>query len=172
MTNQVEIGAILKNRIRRRGFTQEEFAEKSGIGLSTLKKYMSGKAAYSIDLLETFSDLLDCSYDYLLGKSLTPKRDLHEMKETTRLTDKALEIISKQAIRYDRNKDCKRYIDTLSYIIESRDIVESLASYFYFKIDGDDRIKIGNLVLEKHNIEDAYLLALMRSLSWVKRHVK
>lgn len=172
MQNQIEIGAILKNRIRRRGFTQEEFAEKSGIGLSTLKKYMSGKAAYSIDLLEIFSDLLDCSYDYLLGKSLTPDRDLQNTKDTTRLTDKALEIISEQASLYNKNKNCKRYIDTLSYIIESRDIVESLVSYFYFKIDGDDGIKIGNLVFEKRNIEDAYLLELMRTLSWAKRFIE
>ena len=62
-----KIGAILKQTIKDRDFTQEEFAEITGIGLSSLKKYMSGKVSYSIEVLEIIADRLQCSYDYLLG---------------------------------------------------------------------------------------------------------
>ena len=71
--NMVIIGTILKDRIKEKGYTQEEFCELVGIGLSSLKKYMNGKVFYSIDTLELFANALDCSYDYLLGKSKTPK---------------------------------------------------------------------------------------------------
>lgn len=42
---------------------------------SPIQKYMSGKVFYSIDTLELIAEALDCSYDFLLGKSKTPKDD-------------------------------------------------------------------------------------------------
>ena len=66
--DMVTIGTILKKRIREKGYTQEEFCEKVGIGLSSLKKYMNGKVFYSIDTLDLFAKALNCSYDYLLGR--------------------------------------------------------------------------------------------------------
>lgn len=85
--NIVPIGTILKERIREKGYTQEEFCEKLGIGLSSLKKYMTGKVYYSIDTLNMFAEALDCSYNYLWGVSKTPKPELHETKELTHLQD-------------------------------------------------------------------------------------
>ena len=56
--NMVIIGTILKDRIKEKGYTQEEFCELVGIGLSSLKKYMNGKVFYSIDTLELFANAL------------------------------------------------------------------------------------------------------------------
>ena len=67
------IGAILKNRIKEMGMTQEEFAQEAGIGISSLKKYMNGTNAYSYELMERFSQILNCSYDYLLGYTQSGK---------------------------------------------------------------------------------------------------
>lgn len=67
-------GAILKNRIKEKGYTQAEFAYKAGISLASLKKYIRGTTVYRIDLLPEFAELLDCSFDYLLGYSRFPMR--------------------------------------------------------------------------------------------------
>ena len=58
---------------------------------------MSGKVSYSIEVLEIIADRLQCSYDYLLGKSFTPERELQDVKEATRLSDGALEKIKSYA---------------------------------------------------------------------------
>ena len=79
----------MKDLIKERGYTQEEFAEDVGIGLSTIKKYITGQVSYSIETLDLFADIFNCSYDYLLGKSLTPYREIQDVKQAIRLSDGA-----------------------------------------------------------------------------------
>lgn len=138
--NMVTIGTILKDRIKEKGYTQEEFCELVGIGLSSLKKYMNGKVFYSIDTLELFANALDCSYDYLLGKSKTPKPELHEVKELTRLQDKAIEYLQDCAKEYDSNDNAKRFLDTLSTIISEEFIVDRIIDFLY--IDDKEELLI------------------------------
>ena len=145
--DMVTIGTILKERIKEKGYTQEEFCEFVGIGLSSLKKYMNGKVFYSIDTLELFSKALDCSYDYLLGKSKTPKPELHEVKELTRLQDDAIEHIQHYAKEYDDNASAKRFLDTLSTIISEEFIVERIIDYLY--IDSSEE-----LLMERRRTSD------------------
>lgn len=123
------IGAILKKRIREMGLTQEEFAEEVGIGLSTLRKYISGKTAYSYEVLELFSEKLQCSYNYLLGKSTSPKDEFHSATELTRLSEEALEKISKYASVYDTNFEGRRYIMCLDRLICQEGTFNSICDY-------------------------------------------
>lgn len=115
--DKVTIGTILKNRIKEMGFTQEEFADEVGIGLSTLRKYINGKNAYNYEVLELFADKLDCSFNYLLGRSKSAKDELHNAKELTRLSEEALEKISKYASAYDTDFNARRYIKCLDILI-------------------------------------------------------
>jgi len=169
------IGAILKGIIKERGFTQEEFAQETGIGLSSLKKYISGQVSYSIETMELMAETLHCSYDFLLGKSLTPDREIQDVKQATRLTDGALEKITHYAKDYDYDSDSKRYIDTLSTLIQSNFLIERIVDYFFinpeekFVYDSSNMlpqngIYIGNAHLTVPEIEDAYLLGIMRAL--------
>ncbi len=182
MFQKDKIGAILKNLIKERGYTQEEFAEEVGIGLSTLKKYITGKVSYTIETLELFAEFFNCSYDYLLGKSLTPYREIQDIKQTTRLTDGALERIIHYAKEYDEYAESKRYIDTLSNIIQSEFLIERIIDYFY--IDSDEEfiteedeflpatyITVGHQVLNVPDIEDAYLFGIIKALARSKAHI-
>lgn len=63
--NMVTIGTILKDRIKEKGYTQEEFCELVGIGLSSLKKYMNGKVFYSIDKFVVFARSVLSTYEYI-----------------------------------------------------------------------------------------------------------
>lgn len=181
--NIATIGTILRERIREKGYTQEEFCEKLGIGLSSLKKYMTGKVYYSIDTLNMFAEALDCSYDYLLGVSKTPKPELHEVKELTRLQDDAIEHIQHYAKEYDSNPHARQYLDTLSYIVSNKFLVERIIDYLY--IDGNEEllveqdemlpqpgIHIGKAYLNIPEIEDAYLLGITKALVKTKEQIK
>jgi len=176
------IGAILKNLIKERGYTQEEFADEVGIGLSTLKKYINGQVSYSIDTLILFAEFFDCSYDYLLGKSLTPDRDKQDLKQATRLSDGALDRIKGYASSYDDDFQSKRYLDTLSNLIQSEFLIERIVNYFYldpnefFVSEPEDtlpqsHIYVGNEQLFVPDIEDAYLLGIIKALTKAKTNI-
>ena len=177
------IRTILKDRIKELGMTQEEFALKTGIGLSSLKKYMSGKVFYSIDTLELMEEALDCSYDFLLGRSKTPKPELHEAKEITRLHDNAIAILQRYSNQYDTNDNSKKYLNTLSTLIEMNFLIERIQNYLF--IDSNEKliykndeplpqpgIHIGTSYLSVPDIEDAYLLAIVRALADAKQQIK
>ena len=124
-----KIGAILKERIHSQGFTQEDFAEKAGIGYATLKKYLKGSTPYNIEILEKFADLLNCSYDYLMGKSRSPRREYLEISNELHLSDKAIDILRKHAKNSDIFIGKKVYMITLNSIIEKDGFIKSISDY-------------------------------------------
>lgn len=123
------IGAILKNRIKQQGYTQETFAEKVGIGLATLKNYLNGKRAYTYDWLVVFSKELDCCVEYLLGISKSPIREYAEISNTLRLSDNAISKIEKYANEYE-NMLNRFYIYTLNALIEDEDFIQTIRNFF------------------------------------------
>lgn len=123
------IGAILRDRIKEMGYTQEAFAEETGISLSALKKYMKGTNAYNYELMEIFSEKLDCSYDYLLGLSKSAKREFQNISNQLRLSDMTIEKLTKYATGYDVNFDCKRYIKTVDAMIRTDGLINVLSEY-------------------------------------------
>lgn len=140
---------------------------------------MTGKVSYSIEMLEIFAEKLDCSYDYLLGKTTTPDKKLQDMKEMTGLTDEALEILSGYAKERKKNKSYRLYLNTISNLIKQEDAINSIAEYFYINdkvvskfISGKEEIiediKVGTLKLSSIEIEDAYLIRMVRSLKEAK----
>lgn len=173
--DKVKIGAILKRIIKERDFTQEEFAEITGIGLSSLKKYMSGKVSYTVEVLEIMADRLQCSYDYLLGKSLTPERELQDVKEATRLSDGALERITEYAKQYDYDDYSRKYLNTLSTLVQTNFLVNRIMDFLYIDpkeewIDNETDIlpqigiRVGYEWLTVPDIEDAYIYGIIRAL--------
>lgn len=122
------IGDILKKRIKEKGYSQESFAEASGIPYETLKNYLNGTTPYPIECLIKFADLLDCSYDYLLGKSKALKNENHILVEELGLSNQAIEKI-KELVNSD-NIDCREnMIRALDKIICKDGLLYFLALY-------------------------------------------
>lgn len=115
------IGSILKKRIKEQGYTQEEFAYACGIGLSTLQKYMRGERMYKYDLLEVFADKLNCTYDYLLGKSEVPEKEYQDIRNETGLSIRAIDELKE----YKRIKK----IDAINFLFEHRELLENIILY-------------------------------------------
>ena len=180
------IGAILKNRIKEMGFTQEEFSEETGIGLSTLRKYMNGTTAYNYQVLEILSEKLDCSYNYLLGKSKSPREEFHNAVELTRLSEEAMEKISKYASVYDTEFEGRRFIKCLDMIIRkdglfhficdfliSSKMVNSLYAMFSQSINQalQNIPKVKELGIEedmKLNLESMHMIYIVSALKDLK----
>lgn len=122
-------GAILKNRIKEMGYTQEEFAEKAGIGLASLKKYINGTNVYRVDLLPRFAELLECSYDYLLGYSRSPIRENSDISNELHLSDESIRVIRKMVSLGEDDYYYIAYFYILNAIIENQDLMFALVEY-------------------------------------------
>ena len=123
-------GAILKKRIKECGYTQEEFAELSGISLSALKKYMGNKVVYDTDLLLIFSDKLNCSLDYLMGLTETPIKEFQSVKDKTGLSDRSIEYLQNIYDNIDVKAN-KIMIKTIDAILSDDELLNRILLYLY-----------------------------------------
>lgn len=135
------------------GYTQEQFSEVTGVPLSTLKKYLADKCPYTIDLLELFAEKLECSYDYLMGYSMTPDRDLQSVKDATRLPDVAVNKLQLIAKLYDTEKTSRGFIDMLGEMIERDGFIETISGYVHPK---EDTMMLYDTIKVKSGIQASY----------------
>lgn len=180
----VNKGAILKQRIKEMGYTQISFADKCDISISSLKKYMKNELPYSISHLELFSELLDCSTDYLLGKSETPKKEIQTLKEQTHLSDNALLALQLNAADYMReietDYDKKRKeaaendLIVASLVLEDIELLGLIKNYFFFNNEDNyfngkfSAVEIGGVMLRPSDIQEIYLTKIMSRLVVMK----
>ena len=181
MVNKV---AILKQRIKEMGYTQISFADKCEISISSLKKYMKNELPYSISHLELFSELLDCSTDYLLGKSETPKKEIQTLKEQTHLSDNALLALQLNAADYireietdydkERKDVAEKDLITTSLVLEDIELLGLIKNYFFFNNEDNyfngkfSSVEIGGVMLHPSDIQEIYLTKIMSRLVVMK----
>ena len=177
-------GTILRKRIKEMGYTQQEFADKVPMPLATLKKYMSDRGTYSIDYLKRFGEILDCSYDYLMGVTVSPRRDIQDIKDATRLSDEAIDKIKRIVAKIDETDATKRIgaqsmIACLDMVIKT-EVYETMAAY----LKSDDILKpIEDLVQTAMRdviggeelpvkLDNVYALAVIQELDKCKSEMK
>lgn len=127
--DKATIGAILRDRIKEMGYSQQDFALEVGISLASLKKYMNGTTAYTYEVMEMLAVKLECSYDYLLGLSMSPVKEHHEIAEQTRLSEKAINKLVKYASHYDDEFDARCYIKCLDMLLCEDGMFSSICDY-------------------------------------------
>ena len=105
------------------------------------------------------------------------------MKELTRLQDEAIDRLQNYAKEYDDNNRSRQYLDTLSYLISKEFLIERVTDYLY--IDNTEQllfehdeplpqpgIQVGHSYLGVPDIEDAYMLGIVRALVETKEQIK
>lgn len=141
---KAKIGDILKHAIKERGYTQQEFAEKVGIGFSSLKNYLNGTKVYNYELLIRFADELECSFDYLLGKSLSPIREHTDVSNATGLSDDAIEKLGKYAKMERESQHRQGFYNGINAIICSDALVNSISNYLLWDKSIEKEMNIFN----------------------------
>lgn len=166
------------------GYTQLSFAEECEISISSLKKYMKNELPYSISHLELFSDLLDCSTDYLLGKSETPRKEIQTLKEQTHLSDAALLALQLNISDYEKEPEtsydkvrqtvAEDDLIVASLVLEDIEFLGLIKSYLFF--DSKDEyfngifnfVEIGGVILRPPDAQEIYLMKIMSRLVLMK----
>lgn len=178
-----KISAILRKRIQEMGFTQEDFAEKTGISFSTLKKYLKedNPTPYSYEMLIKFAEALNCSYDYLLGYSESTKRVYHDAKEKTGLSEESIEkleeLVKKKTLDSElllkvldeiiKNSALIDY--TALYISASKPIRKGIGAIMNTAIKGTDLEGFNDVV--EQNFETIYLMQISAELRSIRERL-
>lgn len=123
------IGSILYKRLKKVGYTYESFAEKVGEHTNTIKRYVSGERTYDYESLMKYAEILNCSYDYLLGYSESPEREYHEIKEQTLLSDESIRILCSWKEKSDTDIMYQLKAEMLDQIICDDDFLTSMLIY-------------------------------------------
>ena len=74
-TTAAVIGRRVKLLLRARGITQRDLCAELGIAPTTLCEQLSGRHTLRVDTVVRMCLALDCSADYLLGLSNTPRKN-------------------------------------------------------------------------------------------------
>ena len=93
----MSFGNNLKKIRQECNLTQEELAKKINTSRSNIANYENDKNMPSIDMLNKLSEILDCSIDYLLGKTDIRNYDKDE-QEFRFAYHKEMEGLSEQEI--------------------------------------------------------------------------
>ncbi len=74
MIDYASIGFKIKEARLRKGITQEQLAEASGVGVTHISHLETGKGTVSLKVFIAIVNFLDCSADELLCKEITAAR--------------------------------------------------------------------------------------------------
>jgi transcriptional regulator with XRE-family HTH domain len=129
------ISKRIKARRRECGLTQGELAKKMigvEIPIESLRNSISvwegGKIAPSTSSLISLCNALDCDIDYLLGAIDTPRKAVHDLKNETGLSEKAVQnLIGKSKAGGDKG------IEILSEFLENKNFWDAIAYINYAK---------------------------------------
>src|ERR1041385_849753 len=98
----MKVSKIMAALRDKKGWSQTDLAEKSGVSRVMIGKYERGEAIPSIDAAKKIADALEVSLDYLVGEGINSKLDKQALK---RLQD--LELLED-----DKKKTLFDLIDT------------------------------------------------------------
>lgn len=106
---------------RKRGLTQQEFADAINVSLDTVKNWEQGYNYPPIDMIILIANFLNCDIDYLFGmRELPLPPSLNQ--EPSVLSNEALDNLS-LAIKHN-----KSYIKILSFLLEDECFLYQLSN--------------------------------------------
>lgn len=88
------------------GFTQQQLANRLGIGQTTIACYENGTREPHIESLIAYADLFDCTLDYLVGRTESADTPIRPGANSLILTQEEISLI-KQYRELDKHSQAK-----------------------------------------------------------------
>ena len=162
----------LKYEIKKAGFTQEDFADKIGIGGSTLRTYLSKKnnTIPDLTLLCKMCDVLNCDIDYLIGRINFTTHAAKQVYTFTGIVEEA--YMHLKVLKDNKGTDADIRLSTLNKILVSEEFNEILHyisnariaytgfpikynSKYLSKLNNDDLVSVYRLFSENDDYIDS-----------------
>ena len=78
---KMAFGNMEKSMVSIKSMTQKELAQALGISRATVAKYEAGLRTPNMDMIMKLSDVLGCTTDYLLGRTIFPYSELTTLED-------------------------------------------------------------------------------------------
>lgn len=139
------------------GISQDDFAKALGMARATISYYEGGHRTPDIAFLNTLCEKTGCSLDYLMGRSENMRPHSNDLRETTGLSDKAVEVLGNiqhkdmlnSLIEHARFPELIRILKILSLEIDTKKNPLNDHNYREFKL-----FQMAGIF--RHISEDAY----------------
>lgn len=144
----MDVKAAFGSRLRelRGRMNQGELATELGISRASVGYYENGTRTPDIEILDRVSSHFKVSYDYLLGRTDDPVRDIDDMaiRDKTGLSGRSINALKSYKLMGKVRQREIDAIDVINFLLlnssehtdgGTRAIVDLLSIYFTFKID-------------------------------------
>lgn len=132
----------LYKRISERGLTLKKVSEETGVSTGLLSEWKNGNRMPSVTTLEKVADFLDCSMDYLIGRSSDPN-PIHIPSEiTAKLSGIFDDFIHQDELFYLPS-------DKKNYLVRIKDYYKVIEIY-------DTAYKYNSSILNKEDFEKLF----------------
>lgn len=108
--------------------TQPMLAESMGVTRQTISLYCNGQSTPDIDIFAKIADYFNVSFDYLLGKSESKKRENVDINKKTGLSDESIKILEEIWTKKEFYYPSIRTIDEL---IKNKELIEMISEYLF-----------------------------------------
>lgn len=107
----------LKDAREKKGFSQDDMAQKLDISLPAYRKYEQGRNRVDVPhYIKSLADLLDVSADYLVGKSPEPHPEYEILRKSTGLNDQSIQLLQELYLE-DGCEEYHGYIDFINCLL-------------------------------------------------------
>lgn len=108
--NYKEFGKRIKKCRKENGInSQEEFAQKIGRHIKTIRNWEQGICLPELKDLINICEMLNCSIDYLMGNIDESTHDLHYISVETGLTEQSIKFLQRMWVKYHTKEEVEAF---------------------------------------------------------------
>lgn len=156
---------------RKKGLSQNDLGKALDIDTRTIKRYESGIVKISLDMLKKIAEALEVTTDYLLGVSdiETIDENMEIVHKMTGLSNNAIKVLmelhEQDNTLYSIDKTYKRFIDTISFLIEQEKSfpISSFSCFSSLEKDFEEVEKQYNEQEKKWDEKHLYILSTIHN---------
>ena len=170
----------LKEQRKKIGLTQDDISQELEIAKRTYQKWEAGDSQPDALILPRLCELLDCDFNYLIGKISTP-HDTRQIEEITGLTYEAIETLKflndglKERSIHPRMADILNATNYLLSGIDKASVLSLIGEYLfhdYSYIKSQDGKKMGNVIVHDELTDQSITVDTKRFNDMILFHIQ
>lgn len=135
-------GFRLKEQRKKKGLTQETFAEEFNITLDTVQNWEQHYNVPGIDTLYELCNFFGCGLDHFFGRIEEHDYETHEICEKTSLSEAAVDFLKNNKWQVSNNCRSLSIQDICSMMLENYKIISALMNIIIITLNDEEYVSV------------------------------